>query len=73
MSDTYTVTFENVTVTRETSKGESNEGVIFCMIEGEEVMIPKKVIHTNSEVYKEDTEGDLILPTWFTDLRGMTP
>jgi len=66
-----TVTFSDVTVIRESDKGEKNIGSILCLIEGEESWIPKKVIHDDSEVYNEDTSGDLVLPLWYAERVGL--
>lgn len=66
-----TVTFEDVTIERETSPGEPNMGAILCNIDGDKWWVPKRLIHEDSEVYKADTSGQLILPLWFAEKEGM--
>lgn len=56
-----TVSFENVTVLYETEKA------LLVDIDGDETWIPKSVIHDDSEVYKMETEGQLVLPQWFAE------
>jgi uncharacterized SAM-dependent methyltransferase len=39
---------------------------------GEEMWIPKSVIHDDSEVYSEKAnEGDLIVKTWWAEAQGL--
>jgi len=66
-----TIEFHDVTVVRETHKGESGAGAILCNIEGEEIWIPKSVISDDSEVYKDETEGTLVIFEWFAEKEGM--
>ena len=35
--------------------------------DGEEKWIPKSVIHDDSEVYKLDTDGDVVVQEWWAD------
>ena len=44
---------------------------LLCDIEGEEMWIPKSVIDDDSEVYKEDDEGTLIISDWFARKKGL--
>lgn len=64
-------TFEDVTVERETSRGEEDRGALLCVIDGDKYWIPKKLIHEDSQVYKADTEGDLVVPLWFAEQEGL--
>jgi hypothetical protein len=59
------VTLSNVTVKRATDKA------LLCEIHGEEIWIPKSQIHDDSEVYEADTEGDLIIPRWLAEKKGL--
>lgn len=58
------VELEGVSVQRET------ESAILCDIDGEEHWIPKSQIHDDSEVYKADTEGTLIVSLWIAKQKG---
>jgi len=35
--------------------------------EPQEIWIPKSVIHDDSEVYQEDTEGEIIVFSWWAE------
>jgi hypothetical protein len=61
-----TVQIHNVTVSRET------EAALLVEIEGETFWIPKSQIHDDSEVYKADTEGTLVIPLWLAEEKGLT-
>ena len=61
-----TAEFEGISVLQETEKA------IKCEIEGEEFWIPKSVIHEDSEVYEEGTEGSLIIKRWWAEKNGLT-
>jgi len=37
---------------------------------GGEVWVPKSVVHDDSEVYTEGTDGDLVVVYWFAERRG---
>jgi hypothetical protein len=63
--DQETVSFEGVTVKRETDMA------LLCVIEDKEHWVPKSVIHDDSEVYKMDTEGVLVLPEWWAVKEGL--
>ena len=66
-----TVEFHDVTVLGESDKGCSDSGALCCLIEGEEVWIPKSQIHEDSEVYKEGTEGTLVITEWIAEKKGL--
>ena len=59
------VTFSDVTVVRE------SDAALLCNIEGEEIWIPKSQITDDSEVYKADTEGDLVITEWLAEQKGL--
>lgn len=40
-------------------------------IEGEEIWIPKRQIHDDSEVYKDGTSGTLIMTKWIAETKGI--
>lgn len=61
--DPCTVT-EDSRVIKDTGKA------LLVDIDGDEVWIPKSVIHDDSEVYKEDTEGELIVKLWWAREHG---
>lgn len=37
----------------------------------EQVWVPKSVIHDDSEVYKADTDGELVVLEWWAAKRGL--
>jgi len=43
------------------------EAALLVEIEGEEFWVPKSQIDDDSEVYKVDTEGTLIIPLWLAE------
>jgi hypothetical protein len=43
------------------------EAALLVEIEGEEFWVPKSQIDDDSEVYKADTEGTLIIPLWLAE------
>lgn len=57
--------FAGVTVVKET------ESALLCMINGEQHWIPKSQIHDDSEVYNDDTEGELVVSQWIAEQRGL--
>lgn len=61
-----TFTIENCSVIASTEKA--------ILVESdnldEETWIPKSVIHDNSEVYKNNTTGNLIVSDWFAKKKG---
>ena len=61
-----TVQIQNVKAVRET------EAALLVEVEGEEeIWIPKSQIHDDSEVYKMDTEGTLVIPLWLAEKHGL--
>jgi hypothetical protein len=60
-----TVSFHDVTVVRETQMA------LLCNVEGEEIWIPKSQIADESEVYKLDTDGELVITEWFAEKEGL--
>lgn len=63
-SDEDKVSVADVTVKAETGKA------ILCVVEEEDVWVPKSIIDDDSEVYKMGTEGVLIVPAWFAKKNG---
>jgi hypothetical protein len=59
------VEFEGVTVKV------ARERALLCDVEGKAVWIPISQIHDDSEVYKADTEGKLIIPQWLAEEKGL--
>lgn len=59
------VQIQNVTVSKET------ESALLVNIEGEEIWIPKSQIDDDSEVYKKDTEGTLVITEWIAKQKGL--
>lgn len=47
------------------------ERALLVEVEGEEVWLPKSQIDDDSEVYKEDTEGTLVIPLWLAEKHGL--
>jgi len=61
-----TAKFEDVTV-----KLETKLALLVVLDTGEEIWIPKSQIHADSEVYKKDTEGTLVVSEWFATKEGL--
>jgi hypothetical protein len=61
-----TVSFHDVTVLGETQLA------LKCEVEGEVMWIPKSQIADESEVYKLDTEGELVITEWFAEKEGLS-
>ncbi len=53
-----TADFAGVTCRKET------DAALLCIIDGEEVWIPKSHVHESSTVQAEDDEGTLIISEW---------
>lgn len=53
------VELPNTTVEKETDRA------LLCDIDGAKVWVPKSQIHDDSEVYKGDTDGTLIVTRWW--------
>jgi hypothetical protein len=60
-----TVQIQNVKALRETEKA------LLVGVEGEEVWLPKSQIDDDSEVYKDNTEGVLVIPLWLAEKHGL--
>lgn len=58
--------FEGVRAIRDTS------AAVLVDVDGIEVWIPKSLIDEDSEVYKADTDGELIIPEWLATEKGLT-
>lgn len=65
MDDDGTVTFEDTLATWETDKA------LRVKIDGEEYWVPRSVIHDNSEVYRKDHTGKLVVPEWWAIEKGL--
>jgi hypothetical protein len=59
------VEFEGVTVLYE------RDASLLVKIYDQEVWIPKSQIHDDSEVYKADTEGTLIISEWIAEKKEL--
>lgn len=44
---------------------------ILVVIDGKKYWVPKSQIHDNSEVYKADTSGTLIVSSWWAEKNGL--
>lgn len=66
MSDTYEI--DNAVCVAESKNGKSI--LVEADIFDEPQWIAKAVIHDNSEVYERDTNGTLIVQSWFARNRG---
>jgi hypothetical protein len=55
------VEFEDVTVKV------AREKALLCEVDGKTVWIPISQIQDDSEVYKADTEGKLVIPRWLAE------
>ena len=64
MANDETVTLGQVLCKVETEKA------ILCIIEGDEIWIPKSQVHDDSEVYKKGDEGKLVVTKWFATKQG---
>ena len=59
------VEIQNVTVAHET------DNALLVIIDGEKLWIPKSHIDDDSEVYKKDTEGTLVISEWIAKEKGL--
>ena len=50
---------------------ESDGGALRVVVDGKSYWIPKKLVNEDSEVYKKNTDGDLIIPTWLAEDKGL--
>jgi hypothetical protein len=62
-----TVTIENVKCKKETDRA------LLCIIEGEEVWIPKSQLDDDSEVFNDgnNAEGKLVITEWIATQKGL--
>lgn len=60
-----TVSLRDVVCKKET------DAALLCIINGEEVWIPKSQVSDDSEVYAEDHEGTLVISEWIANQRGL--
>lgn len=44
---------------------------ILVEVEGEEFWIPKSQIDDESEVWQDDQEGELVIPLWLAEEKGL--
>ena len=44
---------------------------LLCVIEGEEMWIPKSQIHDDSEVWQEHDRGVLVITEWIAEQKGL--
>lgn len=66
--DLEVVEIEDCYGKKETQKGKSDEGALLVVLpNGDEEWIPKSQIHEDSEVYKEGTDGKLIVAKFIAD------
>lgn len=56
---------ENVVALRATEKA------LLCEVDGKQVWIPQKLIHDDSEVWKPGDEGELVIPMWLAEEKGL--
>jgi hypothetical protein len=60
-----TVSIDNVRCIKET------HAALLCVIDDEEVWIPKSQISDDSEVYDEGSSGTLIISEWIANEKGL--
>jgi hypothetical protein len=60
-----TVSIEDVKCIQETA------AALLCVIDGDEVWIPKSQIHDDSEVYDEGSSGTLVITEWIAREKGL--
>jgi hypothetical protein len=53
------------------AKRESAKALLVKLADGREVWVPKSVIHDDSEVWKENTSGKLVVHRWFAEKEGL--
>lgn len=59
------VTFHKVIALQET------RDALLCKIDNREVWLPKSQIHDDSEVYKNGTDGDLVISKWIATEKSL--
>lgn len=50
---------------------ETEKALLVLRETGDEVWIPKSVIHDDSEVYQEGDDGKLVVAEWFAEQEGL--
>lgn len=50
---------------------ETGAGLLVLIPGHGEVWLPKAKIHDNSEVYRADTSGRLVIPLWLAEAKGL--
>jgi hypothetical protein len=50
---------------------ETDKALLVLFADGTEKWIPKSVIHETSEVFAADTEGTLVVKSWFAEKEGL--
>jgi hypothetical protein len=65
------VAFDDVIVKVETQPREPNMGALLVVIDGDEVWVPKSVIHDDSEVYQGGDTGTLMVKSWWAAKNGL--
>ena len=62
---------EGANVGKSVAVKESDKAVLVQIIEMEkEVWVPKSQIHDDSEVWKADQSGDLVVTNWYAEKQG---
>jgi hypothetical protein len=56
---------ENVVALRATEKA------LLCEVDGQQVWIPQALISDDSEVWEPGQEGDLVIPMWLAEEKGL--
>jgi hypothetical protein len=49
----------------------ATEKALLVVFEGDQYWIPQKMIHDNSEVWRNGDEGLLVIPQWLAEEKGM--
>lgn len=62
---------ELATIPNVTCSGETPGGALVIHAGGEKVFIPKAAVHENSEVYAPGHEGDLVIPYYLAEEKGL--
>ncbi len=50
---------------------ESSKAILVVNAEDKEFWVPKSQVHDDSEVYKEDTDGRLVISSWWAEKEGI--
>lgn len=65
MSWDETVSLDDVECIKET------DAALLCVIDGDEVWIPKSQVHEDSEVRQEGSSGTLVITEWIAREKGL--